>query len=443
LSEPASEQPIGTISHRRDVRGVYTHLRRRLRVQLRAPSDAVHNERTMYLEGAFQAVSNAGAMSFVSVFLVRLGAPTWLVGIYTALPALVTIMAVLPMGSYVQHTRNLKATLNWTRFIFRGLFGSFGLLTYLPVTIAPYFLVGLRSLAAIPGAALNVAGTTLLGKATTPERRPGMLSTRSAIIGLFSAALGLLFGQWLSAAPYPLNYQLLFASAFVAGLGSIWAISRLRLLETPTVSAVARRKIGLREMLPLIRETAAFRNYAIAALVFRLGMDMPMALFPIYRVRTLGSTDAWIGVLLTVERLLSVVSYMVLGCLLRKPQFQRWLWLGCLGMPLFPLTTALARTPEMLLVPEVLAGLIAPIMNVFMTNTLYQVSPEDQRPTFVAADSFLANIMAFAAPLLGTFLADAADIRVALIVIAIIRVVGGLSFWHLGVGIERPEGAAL
>ena len=433
---PLSEQTSGIQKHRwRGFAGVIAYLGRMLRIRLGVPSVAVKNERVMYLEAVFQAISNAGAMSFVSVFLVRLGAPNWLVGMYSSLPALVTILAVLPMGSLVQRSANLKAMLNWTRLIFRAVIGSFGLLTYLQAAVAPYILVVMRSLAAIPGAALNVSGTTVMGKATTPERRPLMLSTRNAIMGLVSAVLGLLAGQWLDAAPYPLNYQLLFLSAFLAGLGSIWAISRLELLGTPTL-VEKRKRMGLREMLPLIRETAAFRNYAIAAFVFRMGMSLPMALFPIYRVRTLGSSDSWIGVLLTVERLLSVGSYIVLGRLLHQPHFRRWLWVGCLGMPLFPLTTALAQTPEMLLVPAVLAGLVAPSMNVFVTNTLYQVSPDDRRPTFVAADSFLANIVAFVAPLLGTLMADLTTIRLALVVAAAVRAVGGLAFWKLGVGAE-------
>ena len=407
----------------------------------RAPSTTVYNERVMYAETLFTATSSAGAMSFISVFLVRLGAPSWLVGLYTSLPALVMILTVLPMGSFVQRQRSLVATLNWSRFVFRTIVGSFALLPWLPLTIAPYVLVGARCLVAIPGAALNVAGTTLMGQITTPNRRPRMLSTRSAIMGIFAAAVGFLAGQWLDFAPYPLNYQLLFASAFLAGLGSVYVLSRLRLPETsPEVSEPAirpRKRIGLSEVLPLIKSAPAFRNFTIAAFVFRLGMSLPVALFPIYRVRTLGSSDAWIGILFTVQRLLSVLTYFALGRLASRRKYRRWLWVACPFMALFPLTTALATTPQMLLIPAAIGGIFSPGVNIFLTNTLFQVSPEDQRPSFVAANSFLSSVTRFAAPLLGTALAGATSMQLAMIIASGLRIVGGFVFWRLGVGSER------
>jgi len=394
----------------------------------------VHNERLIYGEIFFQAISSAGALSFISIFLVRLGAPNWLVGLYSSLPALVTILAVLPAGAFVQRQRSLIATVNWSRFIFRTVIGLFALLPFLPATVAPFVLVGARSLMSIPDSILVVSNTTLLGQATTPTRRPRMLSTRNAISGLIGAGFGFLAGQWLDFAPFPLNYQVLFASAFLTTLGSLYMISRLKLPEVSRQEIKTKKRAGLREMRRLIKNAPAFRNYAIAALLFRMGMSLPMALYPIYRVRNLGATDAWLGTLLTVQRLVSVASYIVLGRLLTRKAFRKKLWISCLGMALYPLTTALATTPEMLLVPAIMGAIFSPGMNVFMINTLFHVSPEDERPAFVAANTFISNVVAFVAPLIGTLLIGMIGIRLAIVSGAVLRFLGGLLFWHLGVG---------
>ncbi|HHX65102.1 MAG TPA: MFS transporter [Chloroflexi bacterium] len=421
----------------------------RLRSNLRARTVYEHNERVLYGEVIFQALAASGAMSFLSVFLVRLGAPNWLVGLYSSLPALVTIVAVLPVGAYVQSRRDLVATANWGRFIFRASIGAFAFLPLLPATVAPFVLVIVYSIISIPSAAINIAVTTIWGSATTPDRRPRMLSTRMAIHGLFAAGFGLLAGQWLDWAPYPLNYQLLFISAFVAGLASIVTLRRLRLPEqsqdaapAPEETSRPRTRVRMREIIPLIRSLPAFRNYAVASFVFRMGLSMPSALYTIYRVRTLGASDAWIGVLLTVERLVGVVAYFALARLVTRPRFRQHLWLSCLGMALYPITTALSPTPEALLLPAFLLGLFSAGVNTMLTNTLYQVSPEDQRPTFVAVDSLLANITAFAMPMVGTLLADATNIRLALAVAGSIRIIGGLFFWRLGVGHDQPSAPA-
>ena len=70
-------------------------------------TDEQHNERVLYAEMFFQAIAGAGAFSFTSVFLVRLGAPNYLVGLLSSLPALMIILTVLPAGAFVQRQRDL------------------------------------------------------------------------------------------------------------------------------------------------------------------------------------------------------------------------------------------------------------------------------------------------------------------------------------------------
>ncbi len=143
--------------------------------------------------------------------------------------------------------------------------------------------------------------------------------------------------------------------------------------------------------------------------------------------------------LFTVERLVGVGLYMLLSRILTRPGIRDKLWISCVGTMLYPLTMALARTPEQLLISAVVSGLFAPGMDVYLSNTLYQVSTEEDRPTFLATNSFLANLAAFISPLVGTLLADVLGIRIALGIGALVRAIGGLAFWKLGVGREeRP-----
>lgn len=438
---PPSQRPDHLVygHHRISLREALSKQRDRWRDSLRDPRPEMHNERVMFAEIGFQAISNAGAMAFIAVFLVRLGAPNWMVGLDTALPALVTILTILPAGAFVRRQRSLIKVANWSRLIWRLIVGAFALLPLLPPTIAPYLLVFGRTLMSIPGSTLNVATTTILGQVTTVKRRPRMLSTRMALHGLVGAGVGFLAGQWLEHTAYPLNYQILFLSALAAGLGNIYCLSRLRLPEVRPQQIAQRKRMSFAEMFTLVSSARTFRNFAIAEFIFRMGLSMPSALFTIFRVRTLGSSDAWIGTLLTVERLVSVGAYFALGRLLTKPGVRKWLWVSCIGVALYPLTMALCTTPTMLLIPTLVAGLFSAGMDVFLTNTLFQVSPEEERPSFIAANTLLANVTAFVAPMLGTTMADVLDIRLALLCAGVIRIVGALSFWRLGVARETAS----
>lgn len=427
-----------TISRRRTPRQAVRHAVRRFKGRATA---IPYNERILYAETFFQAILASGVMAFVGVYLVRLGAPNWLVALYSSLPALAVIVTAIPVASFVQRQRSLIATANWGRFIFRGIMGLFALLPLLPATTASYVLVGAYTVMAVPGSVANVSFTTILGLVTPADERPRMLSLRLAINGVAATLFGFLAGQWLDHTPYPLNYQVLFVVGFVAGLISIYLLSKLRMPEKDPASTKPQgpQRIRLGQLVALIKDTPAFRGYAIASIIFRMGLAMPQALYTIYRVRTLGSSDAWVAILLTLQNATSVISYFALGKLLTKPAFRSKLWLSCLGTALYPLTTGLSRTPTMLLLPAVLGGVFGAGMNIYLTDLLFQVSPEDNRPPFVAADSMLANLAAFVAPMLGTALADLTTIVIAFYIIALFRVAGTLAFWRILVyPAERP-----
>ena len=386
----------------------------------------------MYLQVIPQGLFMGGAASFAQVFLVRLGAAGWLVSLNTSLPALIMMLAVLPMGALMQRQRRLARAANLARVLYRSVFAAFALLPFLPPAIAPYGLVALRGLGSIPQAALNVSYTTILGQATTPRRRARMLSTRMAVMRLVMALVGFLAGRWLDAAPFPLNYQLLFASALLASLGSAYIISKLRLPDSPEPSARDQGRLDLRAIPALIRRAPAFRNYLIARLFVQVGVGLALGLIPLYRVRNLGASDARLGILLTVQHTTQVIVYLALGRLLRKPVVRRRLWISCLGMALLPFTTALATTPEMLILPTLVIGVFGAAMTIFYSDTLIAVSPEEQRPIYVSISTFVLQAISFIMPLLGAALADLINIRFALFFAAGVRGVGALSFWWLG-----------
>ncbi|MEN6480191.1 MAG: MFS transporter [Anaerolineales bacterium] len=442
--EAPQRQPGGptTVRNRRDPRYALYRLQMGLRRATAISVPEQRNERLLYTDMIFQALLEAGPIAFVAVYLVRLGAADWLVGLQSSLPALVTMLAVLPAGAFVQKRRDLIGIAKGSHLSYRICIALMAMAAFFPNSAACYIVVLLQSLASAPGALANVSVTTILGVATTPTRRPKMLSTRWAVHGLFSAVIGFLAGQWLDWAPFPRNYQLLFVTSILAGLGSWIVLGKLRLPALPDAPRRAARSISVKETIALVRQHVPFRNFLISDFVLRIGTFLPMALFSIYKVRDLGSSDAWLGVLLTVERVLSVVTYLLLSRYGSRPWVRKHLWLGCLGVSLYPISTAIAETPQALLLSSFISGTFFPAMNLFLTDTLYAVSPEEHRPTFVATDSFAVNLTAFVAPLAGTWLAGWIGIRQALVACTIVRALGVLVMWQLGVTGHRRRGAA-
>ena len=412
-------------------------------VFVRIAERSTHNERVLYLQMAFQSIFMGGAMAFVPVFLVRLGAENWQVGLYTSLPALLTTLLLLPAGALASRISNLVKAVNLSRLAFRGVIGMLAFVPLLSPSLAPYAVVMGRTLIAPASAMLNVTMTPVLGLVIEPARRMQVISGRMAVRSLAMALVGLLAGLWLDNASYPLNYQVLFVSGVVGCLMGVAVLSRLEVPEGQAAGkATAPPRIRLREVMAMLRRDRAFASYLAASLVLRTGLALVTAVMPVFQVRTLGASDGWIGVLLTVQRLVQMVAFVSLGALLRQRRYRRKLWLASLGMALVPLTSALAVTPAMLLIPSVLAGVFMAGLTVYLTNVLLSSSPDEHRPMYAALNASVIQVTAFAAPMVGSLLADVIGIRVVLLASAVIRAAGGLAFGRRRAQLKRERAAA-
>ena len=408
----------------------------------RIAAGTTRNERILYLQMAFQSIFLGGAMAFVPVFLVRLGAENWQVGLYTSLPALLTMVLVLPAGAMAARMGDLVKGVNWSRIMFRAIIGLFAFVPLLAPSLAPYAVVIGRTLTAVPGAMLTVTMTPVLGMVIEPARRLQVISVRMAVQSLSMALVGLLAGFWLDGVGYPLNYQVLFVSGMVGCLLGVAVMSRLEVPSNGGARAAALPRASLRDALGLLQRDRRFGSFLGASLILRTGMSLTVAVMPVFQVRTLGASDAWIGVLLTVQRIVQMVAFVSLSALLRQRRYRRWLWLATLGIALVPLTTALARTPAMLLIPSVLGGVFAAGITVLLTNVLLASSPDEQRPLYAALDSLVVQVTTFAAPMVGSLLADVIGIRVVLVLAALVRAAGGVAFGRRRARLQRERTAA-
>jgi MFS family permease len=158
---------------------------------------------------------------------------------------------------------------------------------------------------------------------------------------------------------------------------------------------------------------------------------MPSALYAIYRVKNLGASDTWIGLLSMVQEAVTTLTYFHWGRVASRKGNRLVLLISSLGLVLFPVLTGLSPRVEPLLLVSVVGGIFGAGFNLGFFNTLLEVCPQERRPSYVAINTTLINVAAFLAPLLGTSLANILDIRVALFIAGAVRLVGVGLFYQL------------
>lgn len=377
------------------------------------------NERLLYREIAWYGVVNGIAGTFASVFAVRLGASNQLLGLLASLPALVSITLQLPAARLVERQAHLRRVMVASFFFNRLGYLAVALIPWALAAWRPQALIGVAALMTVPATVANIAFIAMMAEVVGPQRRARVVSIRNMLIALTTTVTVLATGRLLDLFPFPINYQGAFLAGFAASLLSLADLMRLRVPgdEGPHLRS-SRPAVPWRTILA----NRTFTRYTAVAFLVNFSLSVPAALYTLYRVRVLHATDTWIGLLGTVETGVSIAAAYFWGRQAAKRGFRPLLLISVLGFALYPLLTALSTRLEPLLFIAVTGGIFGPANSIAMFNLLLEVCPQEGRPAYIGVYNVLANVAAFAAPLLGTTIADWVDIRAGLLVAAALRV---------------------
>lgn len=390
------------------------------------------NAYNLYAEIAWFGVLAGIANSFLAVFTLRVGGSDTHVGLLSALPALIGIFASIPGSRLVERETKPLSVLMTTAILNR--------LGYLGIALVPFFLVTnqadaivvLVALLTIPGAIANVAFTTMFGQAVAPENRARVVAIRNVWIGVVSTLVAFLGGKFLDYILFPINYQILFALAFVGSMLSAYYLTRIRLPKqsTPAKLQTAPTPRGARAFIDMLRGSPQYTEFTLSSFIFHWGLFFPVPLYAIYWVRVLQASEGWIGLFSMVGSATTIVFFPLWGRLTTQRGNLYAIVLAAVGLVLYPLATALSPSVEWIILVSFLGGVFSSGFGLTFFNRLLQVTPEQRRASYIAAYHTLINITAFVGPLISTALLSVFSIHALLLVGAAMRLFGALFFWR-------------
>jgi MFS family permease len=389
----------------------------------------------LYLDVAWWGVLSGITSTFISVFAIRLGASNSLVGLLVSLPALINVFWLIPSARIIERQQRRLPIIVLTGFLQRLGYLLIALMPFVLHTHRPEALVILVALVTFPTAIASLAFTSLVAEVIPADKRAQVISTRNVLVSIVSTVTVLISGKLLDLLAFPFNYQLLFGVGFAASLVSLYYVSRIKVADAVVVEQQPQRKAPLatqlrRSVRQLIKQRD-FVRFSASAFVFHWGLYLPSALYAIYRVKNLGASDTWIGILSMVQNAVTIMTYLYWGRVASRKGNRFVLLISSLGIVLFPVLTGLSTRVEPLLLPSVIAGIFGAGFNLSFFNTLLEVCPQERRPSYVAINTALINVAAFLAPLLGTSLANRLDIRTAFFIAGAVRLLGAGFFYQL------------
>jgi hypothetical protein len=343
------------------------------------------------------------------------------------MPAFTGLLLALIIGNVLQRQRNIVPWFSAGRLLVISAYALTGLVTFIVPrewTVAAVLLIW--ALATIPQTIVAVCFSVVMNAVAGPQRRYELMSRRWSTLGATTAITVALVGQILDRLSFPVNYQVVFMGLSLGGLISYYFSSHIELPETPPQP---RRKgfslkQSLRSYITLVRGEPAFVSFAAKRFVYLTGQVLASPLFPLYYVREVQASEAWIGIISTTQTAVLLVGYY-LWTRQSKLRGSRYVLVRTtFGLALYPAIIAMTHRVELIALFAGLAGILQAGIDLVFFDELMKTVPEKYSALFVSLAQSLQYLSTVIAPLIGTLLADQIGIGGAMMVSGAVRMLG-------------------
>ncbi|RIK23735.1 MAG: MFS transporter [Chloroflexi bacterium] len=391
------------------------------------------NVRRVLIDGIGVGIASAAA-PYLPVFLTRLGADNFAIGLLTSMPALAGLIFAVPLGQFLARQRNIVPWYSLSRFLVVLCYTLTGLVPFFVTDYAVLMILLIWALATIPQTIVNVGFTVVMAGVAGPEGRFYLMSRRWSSLGITSAIVVAVAGIVLDRIVFPLNFQIVFIALSMGGLLSLYFSRRIELPPQPAPPQTAEpsRLARLYGWQRAMRQHPKFVETVSSQFIYRFGLAFAIPLFPLYYVRELNATDEQIGFIATVGGAVLLGAYFFWARVTKKRGIRFALLTTTAALAFYPIIMAFTQQIEIVIALAGLAGIFAAGIDLVLFDMVVSSYPQDQAATFVGIQQTTVYLATFIAPLVATTLATNIGIPQALIVAGAIRLVGFAAFVLFG-----------
>lgn len=394
-----------------------------------APQVQRANFRHLYADIFWFGVLSGSTLAFQAIFVTRLGATAYQVGLLTAGPAVINLLFSLPAGRWVEGRPLIPLTF-WTAALMRV---GYLALIFLPWLFAPLLQVRavliVVMLISLPATILAISFFALFAGVVPAELRGEVVGKRNALVAVSMTVTTLLCGQILDRLPFPFNYQVVFGMGGLGAILSTYHLYRLRLPGGSSTPAPQPQGASASLSKSLVHLRSRFGLFILAYLAFYTFQYMGITLFPLSVVRLLKLTDAQISLGSALFYTVMLLVSLRLGRISQRVSHRRQLYLSALAFATYPLLLGLARGPVLQLfywLACLLGGGIWAVISAALLNRLMEVAPEDNRPPYMTWHNIALNLGILLGSLVAPWLGEIWGLQNALLLTAALRILAGV-----------------
>ena len=392
------------------------------------------NFRYVQIDAVGVSISNVAA-PFLPVFLTRLGASNFQVGLLSSMPGMTGLVLAILVGRFLQTRRDIVPWYSLSRLLVILCYALTGILT---LAISERFVIvatlAIWAFATLPQTALSVAFSVVMNAVAGPQGRYALLSRRWTIFGLTGVVGTFIVTRVIDLIDFPLNYAVMFLVLSLGGFFSYYFSRKITLPEStpPPMAKSANAREGIQNYLKLLRGNPVFVSFASKRFVFLSALALSTPIMPLFLVREVHASDAQIGTINMIATLVMLFGYYLWPIVSRKRGGRFVLLATTLGSVLHPALSAANPQVNMIIIYAAISGFFQGGLDLVFFDELMRTVPAEYSATFVALAQSMQYLSTIIAPLFGTWLANYIGLGGALFLSAGLRFLGFLLFLKRG-----------
>jgi hypothetical protein len=392
------------------------------------------NFRYVQIDAIGVSISNVAA-PFLPVFLTRLGATNFQVGLLSSMPGVTGLILALFVGRFLQTRRNIVPWYSLSRLLVILCYALTGILTLMvSERLVIVATLAIWAFATLPQTALAVAFSVVMNAVAGPAGRYALLSRRWTIFGLTGVIGTFIVTRLINLIQFPVNYAIMFMVLSLGGFFSFYFSRKIAIPDSiaPPLATSASPREGMQNYLQLLRANPVFLSFASKRFVYFSAVMLSTPIMPLFLVRDVQATDAQIGVINMTMTIVMLAGYYLWPRVSRRFGGRLVLLATTFGMVLYPALSAATPRVEMIILYAGIAGFFQGGLDLVFFDELMKTVPAEYSATFVSLAQSMQYLSTILAPLLGTWLATYIGLGGALWLSAGLRLIGFVLFLRRG-----------
>lgn len=392
--------------------------------------------RWLVWDGVLANASESILGAYQSIYLLALGATRADIGLLSSLSNLAMPVAMAPGGKLASKAHTLRPVIFWSGLLSRLLLF---LLLLLPLLMAPGSGLITVAIALIVGRALlsNLllpGWTTLISGIVPTQWRGRYFSTRNILMGAGGFLALLAVGQLIDRVPGIGGYQLALGLAMLAGLGSVYAFSRIE-APAPLAAVSGPAMPSLRQGL---KGQGRFVAYCVVAAVWNLTVQISGPFFNVFLADEIRASASVIALASAASTLASLPGQRVFG-MLSDRKGSAWVQrVTGFWIPAVPAFWGFISQPWQAFPLQLFSGFMWAGYNLAAFNLLLEMTPDALRPRLVAVYQAIVGIGMALGAALGGWIAQVWGYRPVFWISGVGRLIAAAVFAVLVVGANPP-----